>query len=184
MKMLCIVALLSLPLIGCNDYPGPATKEVAKVGGKISGSVKLTPIPNWGGSIGQDITLGGDCHIDAINDKPGEGPESHTISQSTSALKVSGWAAVSVKEGVVASDIALALKSNASQGTRLFATPIRDKRQDVADYFKNPASVDTGFKSSIDLSDVTPGEYILEVIQNKDGKNFRCQYTAKVIIEK
>lgn len=184
MRMLYVVALLSLPLIGCNDYPGQTTKEVAKVGEKINGSVKLTPKPNWDGSIGQDIALGGDCHIDVINDKLGEGPESHTIKQSTSALKVSGWAAVSVKEGVMASDIALALKSNATQGTRLFATPIRDKRQDVADYFKSPASIDTGFKTSIDISDVTPGDYTLEVIQHKDGKTFRCQYTAKIIIEK
>ena len=183
-KIFYIVVLVNLLLAGCGDYPGQTSNEGAKVVAKPDEGAKLTLKPNWGDLTGQEIPQGGDCHIDSINNKEGEGPEFHTVSRSGPPMRVSGWGAISVKEGVIASNIALALRSSSSQGVRLFAAPIRGKRQDVADYFKSPASIDTGFKSAIDLSDVTPGDYWLEVIQHKDGATFKCQYTARIIIEK
>lgn len=174
MNKVGIIALLGLSLIGCNEYPGHRPND----------GVKMTAKPIWGNSIGREIPLGGDCHIDTVNNELAEGTLSHTVKGSGPALKVTGWGAISVKDGVIASDIAIALKSKSAQGTRLFATATKEKRQDVADYFKNPASVDTGFIAAIDLSDVPPGEYVLEVIQHKDGKNIKCQYTSNIIIKK
>lgn len=176
-KIFCLMSLLGLSglsLTGCNDYPGAQN----------DGSVKLAHKPIWGDTTDQQISLGGNCHIDSINDKPGEGPASHTVKQSGPALKVSGWGAISVKEGVMASDIMISLRRNSNQEARLFAVTTRGKRPDVADYFKNSASIDTGFKSALDLSDIAPGDYLLEVIQHKDGKSFKCEYTANIIIEK
>ena len=169
-----LLGLSGLSITGCNDYPGAQN----------DGRVKLAHKPIWGDTTEQQISLGGNCHIDSINDKPGEGPASHTVKQSGPALKVSGWGAISVKEGVMASEIVLGLKRNSNQETRLFAVTTRGKRPDVADYFKNPASIDTGFKSALDLSDIAAGDYLLEVIQHKDGKTFKCEYTANIIIEK
>lgn len=173
MKKVYLIALLSLTISGCNDYPGH----------RPSDGIKMVDKPAWGESISQEISLGGDCHIDSINDELGEGPLSHTIKKNETGLKISGWSAISVSKGVTASDIAIALKSKSTDGTRLFAIITRDKRPDVAAYFKNLASVDTGFKTTIDLSDVSPGSYILEVIQHKDGKSFKCPVTANVIVE-
>jgi len=173
-KKICSIVLLGLFLSGCNDYPGHWSNA----------AVTLTPKPSWDDSINQVVAIGGDCNIDTINNELGDGSVSHSVKQSDSTLKVSGWGAISVKGGVVASDIALAMKSNLAQGDRLFAPTTKGRRPDVADYFKNPASVDTGFKSEIDLSNLTPGDYVLEVIQHKDGKSLKCPVTANIIVEK
>lgn len=174
MGKLCLISLMGLFLSGCDDYPG-----------KLPGSaVKMTANPLWSDSIGDEIAIGGDCHIDSINNEPGEGPQSHTVMQNGAAMKVAGWGAISAKDGVVAAHIAIALKSKSVHGTRLFAAATQGKRLDVAEYFKNPASVDSGFSASIDLSDVPPGEYVLEVIQQGEGKNYKCQWTSVLNIEK
>lgn len=170
MKKIFTFALLGFALSGCNDNSGH--------------SIKMSPKLAWGDLIGQEIALGGDCHIDSINDKPGEGTQSHVVKQHGSGLKVVGWNAISVRDGVMASDVAIALRSNSKQGASLFVAPNKEKRKDVADYFKNSASIETGFSAEIDLSDVIPGNYVLEVIQHKDGKNLKCSYTANIIIEK
>ena len=169
--MLVVFIFMGLSLSGCNDYPGRQ-------------DVKMTHTTSWGDSNEQEIILGGFCHIDSINDVSGEITSPHIVSRDRSVLKVVGWATVSGKDGLTASDIAIALKPNAPSGARLFAAASKGKRPDVADYFKNLASVDSGFKVTIDLSDVPPGTYILEVIQHKDGKNIKCQATADIIIKK
>jgi len=174
MKKMCLIGLLGLFLSGCSEYPGHLPAD----------SVKMSYKPAWSDSINPEILLGGDCHIDSINENPGEGLQSHTVRRTDPALKISGWGAISVKDGVVASDIAIALKSASAQGTRLFATATKKKRPDVAEFFKNPASVDTGYIVAIDLSDVPTGKYLLEVILHKDEKNFKCQNTSKIIVKK
>lgn len=183
MKYMYLVVVLGLTLVGCNEYPGQAVKEIVKPVEIPKDNIKFTLKPDWGPSIGEDLPLGGDCHIDSINDKMAEGSEPHTVSQSGAAMKVYGWGAIAAKDGVTATDIALALKSK-SGGARLFAKPLRYKRPDVAEYFKSPASVDTGFKAEISLNDVSPGQYVLEVIQHKEGKYFKCQYTANLVVTK
>lgn len=176
MKKVCSLALVGLVLSGCNDYPGHQPNA--------NNSVKMLSEPIWGDLTEREISLGGDCHIDSINDEPGEGFSRHTVRRSGPALKVAGWGAVSVRDGIIASDIAIALKSNSAQGTRLFAAATKGKRQDVAEYFKNPASVDSGFEAAIDLSDVSPGGYVLEVILHKDGENIKCQLASNITITK
>lgn len=173
MNKLCSIVVLGVCLSGCNDYPGTWPNEV-----------KMQSKPSWGDTIDQEIAVGGDCNIDSINDEPGDSSLSHTVKQSGTVLRVSGWAAISVKAGVIATETALALKNSTAQSARLFATTTRVRRPDVANYFKNPASVETGFKSALELSNVPPGEYILEVIQHKDGKNYKCPVTANIIVVK
>lgn len=173
-KKMCSIILLGLFLSGCDDYPGNWPNE----------AVTMQPKPSWGDSISQEIAIGGDCNIDTINEELVAGSVSHTVKQTGSALKVSGWGAISIKGGVIASDIALAMYSNSGQGARFFATPTRVRRPDLASYYKNPASVDAGFKSVIDLSNVVPGDYVLEVIQHKWGKNYKCPVTANIIVAK
>jgi hypothetical protein len=168
MKKIYIVVLFGLSLPGCDEYPGVAA----------NGAAKMTTQPVWGDSIRGDIPIGGDCHIDSINGELGEGPSTYAARQEV-PLKVVGWGAISAKEGILASDIAVALEGN---GVRRFAPVARVKRQDVADYFKNAGSADTGFSVAIDLSSVLPGTYVLEVIQHKDGKDWKCHYLPKVVV--
>lgn len=170
MNKLFIASLFGLSLIACSD----PSSELSK----------LTPKPAWGEQIGGQIGVGGDCHIDSINDKPWSDAQTITVKQSGPALKVLGWGAVSVREGLLPSYLAVALRGAAGQGNRLFATTTKQKRADVADFFKNPAAADSGFSANISLSDMVPGNYVLEVIQHKDGLNYRCSYTTNIIIEK
>ncbi len=172
-KIILILFMMGLSLFACNDYPGHK---------QITG-VKLSLKPIWGELQEQEIVLGGDCHLDGINDESGEETDPHTIRKRETALKVVGWAAVAGKDGVIASDIAIALKPNSESTVRLFAPVNRGKRPDVADYFKNPATVDSGFNVAINLTDIPPGQYILELIQHKDRKNYKCQITSIISVE-
>ncbi|MDO8843249.1 hypothetical protein [Methylicorpusculum sp.] len=173
MKNVCLISFLGLFLSSCNDYPGHKPNDY----------VKMSPKARWDDANSQVIPLGGDCHIDSINDVSGEVFMSHSVSQSKPPLNVVGWSAISGKEGIVASDVAIALKNKLPPNLRLFAKTTREKRADVAEYFKNPASVDTGFKAAIDISDVSPGEYVLELIQHKDGNTYKCQFTSNITIK-
>lgn len=174
--------MLSIALVGCDEYPGHRKDGAQGTSNNPISTQKMTDKPSWG-RIAQEYSFGGDCHIDSINDEPGEGLANYTVKQGA-ILKVVGWGAISAKEGVIANDIALALKNNSVESHRLFAKATKWKRPDVAEYFKNPSSVDSGFRVAIDLSDVPSGNYLLEVIQHKDGKSLKCHHIAKIIIEK
>jgi hypothetical protein len=167
-----LIALIGLILSACQKYPGHRPSD---------GVGTASQLPWERKNISTEIPVGGDCHIDSINDEPAEGSK-HVLKQGL-PMSVSGWGAISVTDGIVASNIALSLK-NKSTNTRVFAVTTPDKRRDVADYFKSPKSIDTGFKSMIDISDLSPGDYILEVIQHKNEQNLRCRYAVEIIIKR
>jgi hypothetical protein len=171
MKNIYLLVLFGLILSSCKEYPGHRPND----------PVKLMQTPTWG--TVNKMNTGGDCHIDIINDKPGEGPKNHIVSKKT-RLKIVGWGAISAKDGVTATNIAISLKPESTNTLRFFATTDEIHRPDVAEYFKNPLSLKTGFSSVINLSDVPEGIYTIEVIQHKDGENFRCQATAQLRIDK
>lgn len=173
-KTLYISIIIGLSVCACKKYPGQ----------KENDGIRMTSRPAWSDSIASVIPLGGDCHFDSVNDKPGEGTVAHVVKQSGPVLNVVGWGAISAKNGIAASDIAVALNSKAILGLRLFAMATRGKRPDVAEYFNSPLSVDSGFSVSINLSDVPVGNYELELIQNRDGKTLKCNYTQDIIVEK
>ncbi|MEQ1636902.1 MAG: hypothetical protein ABL903_09415 [Methylococcales bacterium] len=161
-------------MFGCSDYPGY----------KYNDGAKPSPQPIWGEIDERDLVLGGDCHLESINDKPSESQSSHLIIQNGAALKVVGWAAISGSKGISATDIAVALNPISGNGTRSFVDTIKVKRPDVADYFKNAGIVDSGFKAAIDLTDMLPGDYQLEIIQHRDKTNYKCQYAANLVLKK
>ena len=131
----------------------------------------------------KSIITGGDCHIDSINSEPGEGPQTHSINHNSPPFLTSGWAAISIKEGITTSDIALSLRKKEPENVRFFQSVNKVKRQDVADYFKSPLVIDSGFKAMVDLSNVAPGEYLMEVLQLRNNVVYSCQYNANLIIK-
>lgn len=162
-RLLLVVVYFSISLLGCSDYPGA----------KSNAGLKLALEPTWGG--GKQIANGGICHIDSINDKPGETTMIYEIDRDM-GLRVSGWSALSVEDGVVAEDVNLSLRlAEDIHGLRYFVKADKVSRQDVVEYFKNPKLVDTGFKVLIDIKNLRPGKYIIEVIQSKEGiENILC----------
>ena len=185
MTRIHLIALVALIMTGCGDKPSESVKQADKpvLMDQPSVAVKLKSKPVWGDVVTQEINTGGDCHIDVINDKPGEGIK-NISAKSGSQLKVAGWGAISAKEGVIASNIEIALKSKSIDGARLFATTSNVKRQDLADHFKNSTLINSGFVVVANLGDALPGNYVLEMIQHKDGKNYKCAQTVDVILEK
>ena len=185
MTRLHLIALVALIMTGCGDKPSESVKQADKpvLMDQPSVAVKLKSKPVWGDVVTQEINTGGDCHIDVINDKPGEGIK-NISAKSGSQLKVAGWGAISAKDGVIASNIEIALKSKSIDGARLFATTSNVKRQDLADHFKNSTLINSGFVVVANLGDALPGNYVLEMIQHKDGKNYKCAQTVDVILEK
>ena len=60
-----------------------------------------------------------------------------------------------------------------ADGPRYVMQSNREKRPDVAEYFKNPALVDAGFSVSADLSTLK-GAFELKVIYRQGGETFEC----------
>jgi hypothetical protein len=89
--------------------------------------------------------------VDKIDDAPAPGE-----AKAGGMVSVAGWVARS--KGTPAKRIALAL-TDKDGATRLYETaPV--KRQDVADYFHDPAMVDTGYIATIDVAGLA-GRYLL-----------------------
>jgi hypothetical protein len=164
-----IVISLTLAISGCNDYPGH----------KPFDPVKLSANPSWG-ELANSV-IGGDCNIDSINDRPGSNPTRNIIHKEQ-YLTVKGWAALSILNSNSPSNIVIALKEKVANGTRRFVITDLVKRPDVAEYFKNPGAISTGFNAVIDLSGIPTGEYELEIFQNNRGVNTICQYTGQISI--
>jgi hypothetical protein len=166
---LAIAIALTLTLLGCNDYPGH----------RPSDPTKLLPAPDWGS--GNKTIIGGECNIDSINDQPGSGATGHELDHDQ-ILVVKGWASVAANSSSAPSIIAISLKEKSGAGNRHFAMPKLIDRPDVADFFKNPGAISSGFYVAIDISTLSNGNYDLEVFQNNHGVNTICPYTASISI--
>lgn len=103
--------------------------------------------------VQESAVEGGACEgvLDKINNAPAPGELS-----TAGILTVSGW--VAHRAGVPANVVALALTDEHGT-TYLYATE-RDKRQDVADYFHDPKMIDTGYATTIDISE-RHGRYLI-----------------------
>jgi len=67
---------------------------------------------------------------------------------------VSGWAAISTTDGVLADATMISISAN---GTEKFAVVSKQKRDDVANYFKNSALAESGFSAYINKAEVPTG---------------------------
>lgn len=177
MKKTLSAILATLIVAGCSDSGQQKTAATGAAAPSIP-SVKLGAAPAW--VPAGDIAPGGECNIDAVNDKHGLNNNVHSVSRKSPGINTWGWAALSTKDGIAASEIALTLKNAA--GVRRFAPVTRYARPDVADYFKNPGIAESGFKALVSVADVEPGGYQMEVVMAKDGKIAACKWAAQITI--
>lgn len=87
---------------------------------------------------------------------------------------ISGWAAISAKDGALAEAIVVGISAN---GSEKFAVASRQKREDVAKYFNNPALIDSGFSVYIGKADITAGSKVI-LYQVFQGSVYTCEVTA------
>ena len=87
---------------------------------------------------------------------------------------ISGWAAISPKDGVVAEAMVVGFSAN---GSEKFAVTSKQKREDVVKYFNNPALIDSGFSVYVNKADILSGSKVIlyHVFQ---GGVYACEVTA------
>ena len=167
-KNLCVLVIVGASLNGCNDSSS-TTKSA-----KAPGSSKLASKLPFDSSLSSVLTPGGTCNFDSIDGKD-RNQASYTVKR-VLPLSVVGWAAVSDVE--LSSNVVVAFQL--AGGATQYAETKKEKREDLATFFKKPVLVDAGFNALIDLSDLLPGQYTLEIIQHKNGGNFLCGITKVV----
>lgn len=87
---------------------------------------------------------------------------------------ISGWAAISAKDGTLAEAMVIGVSAN---GSEKFALTTKQKREDVAKYFNNPALIDSGFSVYVSKADILPGSKVI-LYQVFQGGVYACEVTA------
>ena len=86
-------------------------------------------------------------------------------------LSVDGWLAVSGKDGIVPDNIFVTLKNQ--QGITKFLKTRRVPRNDVKEYFKQPAMLDAGYTTTVNIAGLR-GDYVLGLAKGYKGKLEQC----------
>lgn len=87
---------------------------------------------------------------------------------------ISGWATISAKDGTLAEALVIGISEN---GSEKFALTSKQKREDVAKYFNNPALTDSGFSVYINKYDI-PSKSKVILYQIFQGSVYTCEVTA------
>lgn len=87
---------------------------------------------------------------------------------------ISGWAAISAKDGALAEAMVVGISAN---GSEKFAVASKQKREDVVKYFNNPALIDSGFSVYVGKSDISSGSKVI-LYQIFQGAVYACEATA------
>jgi hypothetical protein len=117
--------------------------------------------------------------IDLVN---GISPASQKIKASV-LLSIEGWLAISAKDGLVPDDVFVTLKD--SNGSIKYISTRRTPRNDVKVYFKQPAMRDVGYVTTVDVSGLENGDYVLSLAMGYNGKLQQCeQFNIPVTIFK
>ena len=85
-----------------------------------------------------------------------------------------GWAAISAKDGVLAEAMVVGVSAN---GSEKFAVTSKQKREDVAKYFNNPALIDSGFSVYVRKADIFSESKVI-LYQVFQGGVYACEVTA------
>jgi|GEM_PF-6504877 len=87
---------------------------------------------------------------------------------------ISGWAAISTKDGSIAEAKVLGISSS---GVEKFVLTSQQKREDVVNYFKNPALMESGFSVYVSRTGITAGSKVT-LYQVFQGSVYVCDLTA------
>ena len=87
---------------------------------------------------------------------------------------ISGWAAISAKDGSLAEAKFLGISFN---GVEKFVFTSKQKREDVVNYFKNPALMESGFSAYINKTEISAGSKVI-LYQVFQGGVYPCEVTV------
>lgn len=83
---------------------------------------------------------------------------------------LTGWAAISASEGVIAEEVVLGVTFN---GQERFTLVTKQKREDVVKYFNSAGLLESGFAVHLNLKDAPAGA-VLAIYQVFQGKIYKC----------
>lgn len=150
MNSIKFISLLFLVLLfgGCTDQSEPQSNFTAS---------KRLPSPYES----TKPEKGGACGLDKIVD-------------AGDSIFLSGWAAISVKDGVLPEFVVAEFRVDEKEN---FVITKKEKRNDVAKYFGSEKMADSGFKVYIHKAELKTSKTIL-IYQLFQGKTYLCDLTA------
>lgn len=158
--LLAVVSLLSLSACGGNFgklVKGDESAPVKNTSAPPSAPVLLASLPAPYSGYGAPVD-GGGCAFEKLASTAGN------------EVGIAGWAFIDAKTGALAERIILKVDSS---GSVKYVLPKGTERPDVADYFKNPKLVNSGFEQALPLpKDQRPA--VISVLLPFDGKLFQC----------
>ena len=90
---------------------------------------------------------------------------------------ISGWGTISANDGTLAEALVIGISGN---GGEKFAPASKQKREDVAKYFNNPALIDSGFSIYINKNDIKSGSKVI-LYQVFQGSVYSGEVTATLV---
>ena len=176
-KIITLVSCMGILLSACSD--SDKNKPVQKVEAYVPDPAQIyqkavSDMPANMPTLPQDTEP---CFLDVLNNQNAVGVN---VLTDKSKAHLSGWAG-DVPNGKSPQEIWLEF-DGIKQDTGLYyikATP-GAKRQDVADFFKKPGLVDTGWKVFADLTELTGGIYEVHVVMQVEQHWLTCD-TKRVI---
>lgn len=173
----CVISCMLLAITACSDTDKHKTEHEA---------VEYVPDPNqiYTKVVGDrpvDISLlpqdTEHCFLDVINNQSATGIN---VLTGKSKVYMSGWAG-DVPNGKSPQEVWIELDGiKQDTGFYYIKTASGIKRQDVADVFKKPGLVDTGWEVFVDLSEMAGGIYDVHIVMLVESKWMTCD-TKRVI---
>lgn len=183
--MAMCAATAALTVMGCEKKqsaetspaqqaaPAESAKQAAPAATAFSAAIPST-IPK------KAITAGGKANAELINGKKATGNVLEV--KKGEGLTIEGWALSDTTKSVPETVAIELVPANGGAKYYAPANRIPRVRNDVADFFKEPAYKKSGYKATADLSSVPAGEYELIILQVIDGTPSRAYPGKKLKI--
>jgi hypothetical protein len=188
MKEMTRLSPLSLPfiglcalLVGCGkpDSQAPSSASPSAVSAAVSG-VPFEPRADWSLSAIQASALVGTCSVEnvvALSDMtPQTAVDNTYTATSGSSVKLIGFAA-DTQKGQPLGRFSILLAG--AQVFAVNATTTFD-RPDVAEYFKKPSLLQSGFQIDVQLQGIPPGDYSF-FMSKPDGPVCPTHFKLRVV---
>lgn len=179
MKIQLTAAALAIALVGCNSPTAPAATDTPTVVIPAPGDSAVTPPPVTEPAMVIDDASITELDPAVLAEASWTAKPCALSSEQDAKDIVAARGVPFVMEGymvdpsnVPAGEFDVVLK-----GAEQFRIPVKTgwQRQDVADFFKVPALVESGFLFSTTFGGVPAGRYDVDFVVEREGVNYFCE---------
>ncbi len=179
-KHIYVAVLLMIMAAWFAQGPTNQAKQIRKDAGTPPPQGQITTSPAIFGFNPGEISVGGKCNIEFINDAP-MSADTYDIARNH-PLKLVGWAMDDQKERLP--QRVIVRFSNSADKHFYVAARTGLIRDDVRAYFKlSDRIMGAGFDMNLDMHDLPPGVYSLDLLMQFDDKIDVCDNGRKVNVK-